>query len=130
MRLAGKKIGGDSGCDKACRTAILKETDTYGCTKRSGCIPTVDQTTKRHVRHFAADENVDCREINIKVGLNITKHHVQQPARDDKGLRYGYKFAKPRLSQRQKNVRIPFADKYKFWEEVFGNILFNVDKIF
>uniref|UniRef100_A0A1B0BER3 Uncharacterized protein n=1 Tax=Glossina palpalis gambiensis TaxID=67801 RepID=A0A1B0BER3_9MUSC len=60
----------------------LKDSDNYVCIKHSGPIPTTDQTTKRHIRHLATNENMNWMEANAVLGLNVSKQRVQQVLND------------------------------------------------
>ena len=60
---------------------------------------------------------MSCRQIKIELDLNITRQRIQQIIMADLGLLYENKIPKPRLTQRHKNARIAFVEKYKFWKE-------------
>lgn len=133
MRLAGKGIGEIAAKINRHRNTVsnfLKDPENYGSKKRSGRIPTIDQRTKRRIRNLATRENMSCRQIKVELGLHVTRQRVQQLIKDDIGLNYENKIAKPRLTQRHKNARIAFAEKYKFWEEEFETVIFSDEKKF
>lgn len=133
MRVAGKKIGEIAAAINRHRNTVsnfLKDPESYKSSKRSGRIPTVNERTKRRIRHLAANDNMSCRQIKVELGLKVTRQRVQQLLKDDLGLQYENKVPKPRLTQRHKVARIAFAEKYKFWDEEFEAVVFSDEKKF
>uniref|UniRef100_A0A1A9VGA2 Transposase Tc1-like domain-containing protein n=1 Tax=Glossina austeni TaxID=7395 RepID=A0A1A9VGA2_GLOAU len=105
----------------------LKNPDNYSCIKRNARTRTVDQRRKEPKRHLATNKNTSYRQINAELGLNVTRQRVQEVFKEG-SLRYEHKIA--RLTARYENARIAFVNKYKCWEEEFGNTIFSVEQNF
>ena len=131
MRLAGKKINDIAVEVNRHRNTIsnyLKNVENYGCSKRSGRISALDERTKRRVRHLAAVENMSCRQIKVKLDLAMSRQRIHQVIKDDIKHSYENKIPKPPLTQKHKNARIKFVEKYKFWDDEFNNVIFSDEK--
>ncbi|KAI8122783.1 Transposable element Tc3 transposase [Lucilia cuprina] len=125
MRHAGMRICYIAAATNRHRNTIsnfLKDPRNYGSIKRIGRIPTVNQRTKRRIRHLAAEKNMSFHQIKVELDLNVTRQCIQQLIKADLGLRYENKIPKPRLAQHHKNARIAF--------EKFENVIYSDEKKF
>lgn len=108
----------------------LKNPNNYGCIKRNGRKPTVDDRCKRKIRRLAALKDMSAGQIKHQLGLNVTKRRVQQILSTCEHLKYRKRLPKPKLLEKHKVARMGFAETHKFWDDEWQSVIFSDEKKF
>lgn len=108
----------------------IRKGKNYGTLKRPGRPPLVTQRQKREIKRVIHDENLSARNIKHQLDLQIGVRRLQQIMSKDLDLSYEKKLGKPLLTPRHKLARLRFAEKYRFWDYEWKNVVFSDEKTF
>lgn len=106
----------------------VKNPTSYGTLKRCGRHPKVSDRDKRSIKRLAVTNNFSCGQIKAKLCLNITPRRINQILNNNLHITKQKTLPKPKITPRHKDARLAFAEKYKFWEEEWKNVLFSDEK--
>lgn len=108
----------------------LLDPKSYGTKKRSGRHPKVTERDKRSIKRLATTNNFSCGQIKAELSLSVTRRRINQILNEDLQITRQQMIPKPKLTSRHKAARLSFAEKYKFWEDEWQNVLFSDEKKF
>lgn len=109
---------------------FLKNPNNYGLTKRSGRKSSITTRCKREIRRLAVEKGMSCNQIKAHLKLPISRHRVIQILHENKSIVYDSRVPEPRLLKRHMCARLTFANKYKFWDDEWHNVVFSDEKKF
>lgn len=108
----------------------LQDPSSYGSIKRKGAKPKLTSRDKRQIKRLALSNNLSCSQIKSKLCLNVTTRRVNQILNEDLNIKQQKMIPKPNLQPRHKSARLAFAEKYKFWDLEWRNVIFSDEKKF
>jgi len=125
-----RKIADKVGRNKNTVEKLIKNPENHRKQLRSGRPPLVDNRDKRRIKNLAVKENISASQIRSNLSLPISTRRVQQILKCSENVSYEKKLLKPELLPRHKAARLQFANKYKFWDTEWENIIFSDEKKF
>lgn len=104
--------------------------DKYGTKKRSGRPSSLSPQDKRRIKHLAVNNTLSSSDIKYQLDLKVSARRVRQVLEANNDVKYKKSFPIPFLTPRHKKARFDFAEKYRFWENEWKNVVFSDEKKF
>ncbi|EDW75678.1 uncharacterized protein Dwil_GK16067 [Drosophila willistoni] len=111
-----------------CISRFLKNPSKYGATRRSGRKTNIDERCKRQIRRLAVEDSMSSGQIRAQLDLQITRSRIVQVLNENRFVKHTSMVPKPKLLERHIKARLEFANRYRFWDKEWHNIIFSDEK--